>query len=198
MSFLLIAIASYLLGSIPFGYLLVRIFRGEDVRKTGSGNIGATNVSRRSPALGAATLLLDAAKGFAAVALARHLHPADTLLLSAAALFAIAGHIFPVWLGWRGGKGVATALGAFLCMAPRPVLLMVTVFVVVVAIFRYVSLGSMVAALCFPLFVIFLEHYRGSPALLIAAACALIVARHHENIRRLLEGRENKFSLGRK
>jgi glycerol-3-phosphate acyltransferase PlsY len=198
MSLLLIAIASYVLGSIPFGYLLVRIFRGEDVRKTGSGNIGATNVSRRSPALGAATLFLDAAKGFAAVALARHLHPGDTLFLSAAALFAIAGHIFPVWLGWRGGKGVATALGAFLCMAPRPVLLMVTVFVVVVAIFRYVSLGSMVAALCFPLFVIFIEHYRGSPALLIAAACALIVARHHENIRRLLDGRENKFSLGGK
>ena len=198
MSLLLIAIASYLLGSVPSGYLLVRIFRGEDVRKTGSGNIGATNVSRRSPALGAATLLLDAAKGFAAVALARRLHPGDTLFLSAAALFAIAGHIFPVWLGWRGGKGVATALGAFLCMAPRPVLLMVTVFVVVVAIFRYVSLGSMVAALCFPLFVIVLEHYRGSPALLIAAACALIVARHHENIRRLLDGRENKFSLGRK
>jgi glycerol-3-phosphate acyltransferase PlsY len=198
MSLLLIAIASYLLGSIPFGYLLVRIFRGEDVRKTGSGNIGATNVSRRSPALGAATLLLDAAKGFAAVALARHLHPGDTLFLAAAALFAIAGHIFPVWLGWRGGKGVATALGAFLCMAPRPVLLMVTVFVVVVAISRYISLGSMVAALCFPLFVIFIEHYRGSPALLIAAACALIVARHHENIRRLLAGRESKFSLGRK
>jgi glycerol-3-phosphate acyltransferase PlsY len=198
MPVLLIAIASYMLGSIPFGYLLVRIFRGEDVRKTGSGNIGATNVSRSSPALGSATLLLDAAKGFAAVALARYLHPGDTLLMSAAALFAIAGHIFPVWLGWRGGKGVATALGAFLCMAPRPVLLLVTVFAVVIAISRYISLGSMVAALCFPLFAVFIEHYRGWPALLIAASCALIVARHHENIRRLLHGQENKFSLGRK
>ena len=134
----------------------------------------------------------------AAVALARYLYPGDTLFLSAAALFAIAGHIFPVWLGWRGGKGVATALGAFLCMAPRPVLLMVTVFVVVVAISRYISLGSMVAALCFPVFAVFIEHYRGSAALLIALACSLIVARHHENIRRLMVGRENKFSLGRK
>lgn len=198
MSFLLIAITSYLLGSIPFGYLLVRIFRGEDVRKTGSGNIGATNVSRTSPALGAATLLLDAAKGFAAVALARQLHPGDTLLMAAAALFAIAGHMFPVWLGWRGGKGVATALGSFLLLAPRPVLVMMAVFVVVVAVSRYISLGSIVAALCFPVFVVFIEHYSASTVLLIATACALVIARHHENIRRLMQGNENKFSLGRK
>jgi glycerol-3-phosphate acyltransferase PlsY len=197
MSFLLTALTSYLLGSIPFGYLLVRIFRGEDVRKTGSGNIGATNVSRTSPALGAATLLLDAAKGFAAVALTRHLYPGETFLMATAALFAIAGHMFPIWLGWHGGKGVATALGAFICMAPRPVLIMIAVFIVVVAVSRYVSLGSIVAALCFPLLVIFIEHYRLIPALLIAAACALIVARHHENIRRLVQGSESKFSLGR-
>jgi len=198
MSFFLTAITSYLLGSIPFGYLLVRIFRGEDVRKTGSGNIGATNVSRTSPALGAATLLLDAAKGFAAVALARHLHAGDSLFMATAALFAIAGHMFPVWLGWHGGKGVATALGAFLCLAPRPVLIMVTVFIVVVAVSRYISLGSIVAALCFPVLVMAIEHYSYGPMLLTVAACALIVARHHENIRRLVQGNENKFSLGRK
>ncbi len=198
MSFLLTAITSYLLGSIPFGYLLVRIVRGEDVRKTGSGNIGATNVSRTSPVLGALTLLLDAAKGFAAVALARQLHPGDTVLMAAAASFAIVGHMFPVWLGWHGGKGVATALGSFLFLAPRPVLVMVAVFVVVVAVSQYISLGSIVAALCFPVLVIFLEHYRGSSVLLIAAACALVIARHHENIRRLMQGNENKFSLGRK
>jgi glycerol-3-phosphate acyltransferase PlsY len=198
MSFLLTLITSYLLGSIPFGYLLVRLFRGEDVRKTGSGNIGATNVSRTSPALGAATLLLDAAKGFAAVALARHLHPGETLLMATAALFAIAGHMFPIWLGWRGGKGVATALGAFSYMAPWPVLIMIAVFVVVVAVTRYISLGSIVAALCFPLLVIFVEHYRLSPTLLVGAACALIVVRHHQNIRRLVQGTESKFSLERK
>jgi len=198
MSFFLTAITSYLLGSIPFGYLLVRIFRGEDVRKTGSGNIGATNVSRTSPALGAATLLLDAAKGFAAVALARHLHAGDSLFMATAALFAIAGHMFPVWLGWHGGKGVATALGAFFCLAPKPVLAMVAVFVVVVAVSRYISLGSIIAALCFPVLVMAIEHYSYGPMLLTVAACALIVARHHENIRRLVQGNENKFSLGRK
>jgi len=198
MPFLLTAITSYLLGSIPFGYLLVRIFRGEDVRKTGSGNIGATNVARTSSALGAATLLLDAVKGFTAVALARQLRPSDTLFMAVAALFAIAGHMFPVWLRWRGGKGVATALGSFLCMAPKPVLVMVAIFLVAVAASRYISLGSIVAALCFPVLVVFMEHYHGSSTLLIAAACALILVRHHENIRRLVQGTESKFSLGRK
>ena len=198
MPFLLTAITSYLLGSIPFGYLLVRVFRGEDVRKSGSGNIGATNVSRTSPVLGAATLLLDALKGFAAVALARHWHPGDKELLATAALFAIAGHMFPMWLRWRGGKGVATALGSFLCLAPRPVLIMVAVFLVVVAASRYISLGSILAALSFPLLVIFIEHYPTLPVLLVSTACALIVFRHHENIRRLIQGNESKFSLGRK
>jgi glycerol-3-phosphate acyltransferase PlsY len=155
-------------------------------------------VSRRSPPLGAATLVLDALKGFAAVVLARQFYAGDTLFMATAAFFAIAGHIFPVWLGWRGGKGVATALGSFLCLAPKPVLAMVVVFVVVVAAFRYISLGSIVAALGFPVLVIFIEHYTGNPVLLIAAACVLIVARHHENIRRLLQGNESKFSLGSK
>src|SRR5215831_19092118 len=118
-----ILVTSYFLGTIPFGYLLVRIFRGEDVRKSGSGNIGATNVSRKSPALGALTLVLDAAKGYCAVQIATYsgFGPGDpglARLMAAAALFAIVGHMFPIWLKFRGGKGVATALGAFLRFVP--------------------------------------------------------------------------------
>src|SRR5450759_4615018 len=112
--YLITAAVSYLLGSIPFGYLLVRIFKGEDVRTGGSGNIGATNVARKSPALGVATLVLDAAKGLAAVLVARVLFsgPHQQLIMTTAALFAVLGHLFPVWLKFRGGKGVATSLGS--------------------------------------------------------------------------------------
>src|SRR5579863_1353181 len=113
----------YLLGSIPFGYLLVRRFRGADVRTTGSGNIGATNVARTSPALGAATLLLDALKGAAAVLLVSIIFRGERDLAFVAALAAVAGHIFPVWLGFRGGKGVATGLGSFLLLTPKAILL---------------------------------------------------------------------------
>ena len=119
--FLITAVVSYLLGSIPFGYVLVRLFRGEDVRQSGSGNIGATNVARKSPALGALTLLLDAAKGFAAVAITRKLFPDRTALFGLAALIAIIGHMFPLWLGFRGGKGLATGFGVLIemfCIKP--------------------------------------------------------------------------------
>src|SRR5262249_28449955 len=120
MNLVLAALMSYFLGSIPFGYLLVRLFHGKDVRQTGSGNIGATNVSRTSPALGAITLLLDAVKGMAAVILTRIIFPdhKQIQLSVVAALFAIVGHIFPVWLRFRGGKGVATGLGSFALLAP--------------------------------------------------------------------------------
>src|SRR5215475_6292640 len=153
--FWLILVTSYLLGSIPFGYLLVRIFRGEDVRRSGSGNIGATNVSRKSPALGALTLLLDAAKGFVAVQIAAayptfgasdvRIHR----LMAASALFAIIGHMFPIWLGFRGGKGVATALGAFLRLAPLGVLVAIAIFILTVLAFRRISPGSIVSAAFF-------------------------------------------------
>src|SRR5438552_18862797 len=115
--YFLVAFIAYLCGSIPFGYILVRIFRGQDVRATGRGNIGATNVARTAPALGVATLLLDGFKGFFPVfaVLGR---TADARLVAVAALFAVAGHLFPVWLKFRGGKGVATAVGAFLALAP--------------------------------------------------------------------------------
>src|SRR5271167_2239691 len=115
-AFVITAAYSYCLGAIPFGYLLVRAFRGQDIRQTGSGNIGATNVSRTSPGLGALTLVLDALKGLAAVAITRMLFPGHNTLLGAAALFAIVGHAFPVWLGFRGGKGVATGLGSFVLL----------------------------------------------------------------------------------
>jgi glycerol-3-phosphate acyltransferase PlsY len=202
---LVIAAISYLLGSIPFGYLLVRFVRGEDVRSTGSGNIGATNVSRKSPALGLVTLLLDALKGSAAVWLAYRLSSemADggrsSLPMAMAAFFAVLGHAFPVWLKFRGGKGVATGLGSFLVITPRAVLIAICIFLVVLALFRYVSLASIVAVAFFPLLV-----FRGDPhdshdaraVMFMAAASLLIVARHHSNIRRLIDGTENR--LGKK
>ena len=197
--FLIIAAASYLLGSIPFGYLLVRIFRGEDVRLTGSGNIGATNVSRKSPLLGVVTLLLDALKGSTAVALAAGFGPMDAPkpygLMSLAALLAVVGHIFPIWLKFRGGKGVATGLGSFFMIAPKAVLLAAGLFLVVVLLFRYVSLGSIVSVASFPVLAWLMHENRNSWTALafMSTASLLIVAKHHANIRRLLAGTENRF-----
>ena len=206
MSRLVIILAtSYLLGSIPFGYLLVRIFRGEDVRRSGSGNIGATNVSRKSPVLGALTLILDAAKGFFAVQLAivlSHYTTPDPRLygtMAATALLAVVGHMFPIWLGFHGGKGVATALGAFLRLSAIAVLVAVIIFVVVVLLSHRISLGSIITAALFPSVVWIVSAIRDPLSLaLIAVAALLIIARHHQNIRRLLSGDEPSFSLGRK
>ena len=197
--FLLTAIFSYLLGSIPFGYILVRVFRGEDVRQSGSGNIGATNVSRTSASLGVATLVLDALKGIAAVMLARSLFPGRTVLLAWATLFAIVGHMFPVWLKFRGGKGVATGGGAFALLVPKTVLVAVAIFVGVVLLFRYVSLGSIVAFMLFPLLAWGMNRTQityGTLDLMIVAS-VLVVLKHHNNIRRLLAGTEGRFQLRR-
>jgi glycerol-3-phosphate acyltransferase PlsY len=196
---LVTAACSYLLGSIPFGYILVRIFRGQDVRKTGSGNIGATNVSRTSPALGALTLILDALKGFAAVALARAWYPDQKILLGLAAFMAIAGHVFPVWLKFKGGKGVATGFGAFLLVAPTTVLLMILVFAVVAALSHQVSLASIVTVALFPLAAWILNSYSDTPQILafMAAASILIIAKHYENIRCLLAGTEPRMQWRR-
>src|SRR4029077_6166219 len=171
-------------GSIPFGFILLRIFRGQDVRRTGSGNIGATNVARSSPTLGLVTLILDALKGVAAVELARAFFPGRNVLAGVAALFAILGHMFPVWLKFCGGKGVATGLGSFAILAPKTILVMVGVFVAVVLVFRRVSLGSIVAVACFPLLAWLLRDYGTAPPVLILMiiASVLTIAKHHQNI----------------
>lgn len=194
------AAVSYLLGSIPFGYLLVRIFTGEDVRASGSGNIGATNVSRKSPALGVATLLLDAAKGLAAVLVARMLFsgPHQQLIMTAAGFFAVFGHLFPVWLKFHGGKGVATSLGAFLLLTPKSILCMVGLFLLVTAAFRYVSLGSVAVAAAFPLLVWVLGEYVDlRQLLLIAAVSVLVIFKHRQNIGRLAAGTESKLGASK-
>ena len=201
----IIAALSYLLGSIPFGYLLVRIFRGEDVRQSGSGNIGATNVSRKSPLLGGLTLLLDALKGSAAVGVGYVFSdriPGGVLPyreMSMAALVAVIGHMFPVWLKFRGGKGVATGLGSFVVIAPKVVLVAAGIFIAVVALFRYVSLGSIIAVASFPLLVYEMRAYGNVPMALafMTATSLLIIARHNQNIRRLLSGRENRVGAKR-
>ncbi len=202
--YLLTAVLSYLSGSIPFGYLLVRVFRGEDIRASGSGNIGATNVSRKSPGLGLATLMLDALKGLvpvlAALAIGRRAGDNPYLLASLTAFCAIVGHIFPVWLRFRGGKGVATGLGSWIALAPRGVLVMVVVFVIMVAVFRYISLGSIMAAAIFPAAARVLHDYHETPAMLafMAASSLLIIVKHHRNIGRLMEGTESRFRSRRK
>jgi acyl phosphate:glycerol-3-phosphate acyltransferase len=197
-AFLVAAVTSYLLGSIPFGYLLVRIFRRQDIRQTGSGNIGATNVSRTSPVLGILTLLLDALKGLAAVTLTRTLFPGQSALLGLAAFIAIIGHMFPVWLKFRGGKGVATGLGAFAVIVPKTILAMIGLFLALFLAFRYVSLASILTVALFPLLA-WVLHPHNSPEMLaaIGASSVLIVVKHHENLRRLFAGTEPRFQWRR-
>jgi acyl phosphate:glycerol-3-phosphate acyltransferase len=198
MTRLVIIAASYLLGSIPFGYLLVRIFRGEDVRQSGSGNIGATNVSRKSPLLGVMTLLLDALKGSGAVVLAYFLYNnghTPYRAMSLAALLAVAGHMFPVWLKFRGGKGVATGLGSFVVIAPKAVLIAAAIFLVLVLAFRYVSLGSVASVALFPSVAWQLHEFGGDWLALtfMSLASVLIVVKHSGNIARLLTGTESRI-----
>src|ERR1700761_1086570 len=171
---LAIVVTAYLLGSIPTGYLLVRFFRKQDIRTLGSGNIGATNVMRSgAKGLGAATFLLDALKGVAAVLIGERIaasgfpaiHPHEAAAL--AALGAVLGHMFPIWLGLRGGKGVATAFGVFLVVAPKPALCCLGLFVLVFAVSRFVSLASILGAAAFPAFAWFLEPWVHSPVVMV-------------------------------
>ncbi|MGZ4829349.1 MAG: glycerol-3-phosphate 1-O-acyltransferase PlsY [Candidatus Angelobacter sp.] len=207
--YLIVAIISYLLGSIPFGYLLVRTFRGEDIRQTGSGNIGATNVARSgAKGLAIATLALDAIKGAVAVWLAALLAGSKynlcgdliafpcalTLRLMAwAALLAVIGHVFPVWLRFKGGKGVATALGVFCVLFPKAILVALAIFILVVAVTRYVSLGSILGAIAFPVVAYFMQNADWLSLLLASGVSLIIVLKHHQNIGRLLTGTENRF-----
>ncbi len=195
---------AYVLGSIPFGYLLVRLKGGGDVRETGSGGTGATNVTRRAgKKVGLLTLALDAMKGTLAVVLARWLLTEDYGIdwwVVTSALAAVAGHVFPVWLKFHGGKGVATGAGVFLGLAPLAVLCALPVFLVVVWATRYVSLGSITAAAALPLFVWLIERWRHAHAasltpLLMAAMIggAFIIFMHRANIGRLVRGTESKL-----
>jgi len=189
----------YLLGSIPFGYLLVRFFLGSDVRTTGSGNIGATNVARTSPVLGIVTLLLDALKGLTAVVLVSVTYPGDRELKFVAAFAAVCGHIFPVWLKFRGGKGVATGLGSFLLLTPKAIFVALGIFIVVAVALRYVAFASIIAAASLPVLALLLGEGHNSVELaLVAAASLLIITKHHRNIRRMLSGTEPKFQLRRR
>jgi glycerol-3-phosphate acyltransferase PlsY len=246
-TYFIVALVAYLLGSIPFGYILVKLFLKQDIRKTGSGNIGATNVARSGKkGLAIATLLLDAAKGAAAVLLALpvgravlppnyqgcfacQFRPFDgpvfslvigssdaAILLTLAALSAIVGHMYPLWLGFRGGKGVATAIGAFVVLAPTAAALSFVTFGLIFASSKIVSLSSILSAALFPLYwwkfssgillgtlrVTVSEHQdvvdTAQRAFLICiglvvASSLLIILKHHSNIRRLINGTEPKF-----
>jgi glycerol-3-phosphate acyltransferase PlsY len=192
MTRIIIPIVAYLLGSIPFGYLIVRGKSGADIRETGSGGTGATNVSRRAgKAAGVLTLLLDAAKGCVAVLIAKAAG-GDDWVIAAAAIAALVGHIFPVWLGFRGGKGVATGVGIFLVLAPIALLCAGVVFVAIVLLTRYVSLGSITAAILIP--VLMWVQSDSRPLLLAAVVgAALIVFAHRGNIQRLASGTESRI-----
>jgi acyl phosphate:glycerol-3-phosphate acyltransferase len=219
-TYVLISVISYLLGSIPFGYVLVRLFLKQDIRTVGSGNIGATNVARSgAKKLGILTLVLDALKGFVAVIVAQrlcHLHSVENTVRSAdtithtiwfpnlgycialAAVFAILGHVFPVWLRFKGGKGVATGMGVFLAIAPVAVLACVIVFGVIFVLTRWVSLASIVSAAAFTPIAYALN--RNTSRAVIEAmlfVSVLIILKHHGNIGRLIKGTEPKFGARR-
>jgi glycerol-3-phosphate acyltransferase PlsY len=198
-----IPLAAYLLGSIPFGLLLTKLFGSGDVRKSGSGNIGATNVARVAGWLpGILTLLLDVAKGAAAVWLAGRVSNESATWMMIAALAALLGHCYPIWLKFRGGKGVATAAGAFLVLCAPALLGSVILFLFVAFFWRYVSLASISAAASMPLLIYLLwaPHHAPPPVVTFGslAASAMIFYKHDANIQRLVKGEEPKFSFGKK
>ena len=204
--FLMLMSVAYLLGSIPFGFLLVWLVRKEDIRAKGSGNIGATNVLRSgSKGLGLLTFFLDGSKGYAAVAVAEALARGKaplvvTDLAVLAALFVVLGHVFPVWLRFKGGKGVATAFGAFLAFCPLAALAALGLWIVLVAVSRYVSLGSIVAAILLPFLTLWIcpGRYTWLSGAGVFVSCWIVVVKHSQNMLRLARGTEHRFGSARK
>jgi len=196
MNILLAAAIAYVLGAIPFGYLLVKWTTGRDVRSGGSGNIGATNVLRTTGRVaGIATLLLDIGKGYLAVWIAGRLSNQGVIAMCAATLAVMAGHAFPVFLHFKGGKAVASFVGAFLCLTPLALGAVLVVFVVVVAWTRYISMASVVSAATFPLAVWLMQRDLTMLTTAVIAG-AFIIYKHSSNIRRLRAGSESVFTFG--
>lgn len=198
----LIPIAAYFLGSIPFGLLIVRATAGTDIREKGSGNIGAANVARSAgPLAGVLTLFFDAAKGYLAVWLARYFTHGNIRWMILAAVAAVLGHMFPVWLKFHGGKGVATGLGVFLPICWQAVVGAVVLWLLVVVFWRYSSLGSIAAAAAMPVLVYFLYAPRHAPPDIVTISttliAVLIIIRHRQNIERLVAGKENRLKIFR-
>jgi acyl phosphate:glycerol-3-phosphate acyltransferase len=201
-TFLAIPFAAYLLGSIPFGLLLAKVFGGGDVRKAGSGNIGATNVTRvAGPLAGILTLIFDTAKGAAAVWLAARATNDSATWMTISAFAVLLGHGYPVWLKFKGGKGVATALGVFLALSPLAAVSALLLFILCVVYWRFVSLGSVAAAAAMPLLIYFLWAPGHAPPIVIdlgtLAIAGLVIFKHRGNLQRLVDGTEPRFSFGK-
>ena len=191
-------VLGYLLGSIPIGYLIVRWRKGIDVRTTGSKSIGATNVMRNLGLRGfIATSILDASKGFIVVLLASTLTGNDPRWTAAAGLAAILGHIFPVWLEFRGGKGVATSVGVFFALAPVAMGCCLLIFVAVVALWGYISVASIASIAAFPVLAYLLNRPPSATLLAALTAAGLVIAKHHSNLDRLFDGTESRFAWKR-
>jgi glycerol-3-phosphate acyltransferase PlsY len=204
--YLIVVSVAYLLGSIPFGFLLVWLVRKEDIRAKGSGNIGATNVFRSgAKGVGVLTFILDGSKGYAAVAVAEFLGRSQdptrlNHLAIAAGLFVILGHMFPVWLHFKGGKGVATAFGVFLGLCWPAALSALGLWFAIVALTRYVSLASILAAVALPFLTLWLSpgRYGYVSGAVMFACCWIVIVKHRQNIVRLMQGTEHGFGASRK
>jgi glycerol-3-phosphate acyltransferase PlsY len=196
MTELLLVAFAYFVGSIPFAYIFVRLVTGRDVRAEGSGNVGATNALRSAGwKVGVSVTVLDTAKGSIAVWAMMVFNP-ESAWLAASMLAVVAGHCFPPWLLFRGGKGVATGFGAFLVIAPLSALAALGVWIVMLAVFRWVSLASMVATASFPVLVQLIDRPDWVTLISVAAAAILIILRHHSNIRNLVAGTEPRLGPG--
>jgi acyl phosphate:glycerol-3-phosphate acyltransferase len=200
----LVLIIAYLLGSIPFGFLVVKAGEGDDIRDQGSGNIGAANVARNAGLFaGVLTLVLDAAKGYAAVLIAERWATGSnsTRWMMASAIAAVVGHMYPVWLGFKGGKGVATSLGVFIPICREAVLIAIVLWILVVAFWRYSSLGSVVAAAALPVLVHLFYAPRHAPPGYVTQGTILIsllvLWKHRANIERLIAGDEPRLKFPR-